>query len=227
MGGLLQSLFGRGASAQNGSSPPGAPSGGGGFDSAKALQFTQDRWNDLKNAYVVYHQAIWETLLFYANQSWIEWDEPRKIWQPQQTTDEWVPRPRINRFSPTIDAVTSNFSALPPVEAIPRKQDNPDAHLVAQVCSELADYAVQQEGLKSQQGQSTDKVGHAAQLFVLTGGLFSILRVKNKTVGQKQQQGIGPALGYQCDTCDKYVQQPMGEDEPPQFCPGCGNPIEP
>jgi hypothetical protein len=44
---------------------------GEGLDSAKALQFTRDRWNDLKNAYVVYHQAIWQALLFYANQSWI------------------------------------------------------------------------------------------------------------------------------------------------------------
>lgn len=26
-----------------------------GVDEAKALQFTQDRWNDLKNAYVVIH----------------------------------------------------------------------------------------------------------------------------------------------------------------------------
>lgn len=27
-----------------------------GVDEAKALQYTQDRWNDLKNAYVVIHQ---------------------------------------------------------------------------------------------------------------------------------------------------------------------------
>ncbi len=152
MGGLLQALFGKGAAPGAGGSSSQSSSSGG-YDSAKALQFTQDKWNDLKNAYVVYHQAIWEALLFYANQTWIEWDEPRKVFQLQQSTDEWVPRPRINRFSPTIDAVASNFSALPPVEAIPRKQDNPDAHLVAQVCCDLADYAVQKEGLKSQAGR--------------------------------------------------------------------------
>jgi len=44
-----------------------------GLDEAKALAFTQDRWNDLKNAYVVIHQSIWQSLLFYANQSWIDW----------------------------------------------------------------------------------------------------------------------------------------------------------
>ena len=42
-------------------------------DEAKALQFVQDRWNDLKNSYVVIHQSIWQSLLFYANQSWIDW----------------------------------------------------------------------------------------------------------------------------------------------------------
>lgn len=26
-----------------------------GVDESKALQFTQDRWNDLKNSYVVWH----------------------------------------------------------------------------------------------------------------------------------------------------------------------------
>ena len=40
-------------------------------DESKALQFTQDRWNDLKNSYVVIHQSCWQSLLFYANQSWI------------------------------------------------------------------------------------------------------------------------------------------------------------
>jgi hypothetical protein len=37
-------------------------------DAAKALAYVQDRWNDLKNSYVVIHQSIWQSLLFYANQ---------------------------------------------------------------------------------------------------------------------------------------------------------------
>jgi hypothetical protein len=49
------------------------PSSDLGVDESKALQFTQDRWNDLKNSYVVIHQSIWQSLLFYANQSWIDW----------------------------------------------------------------------------------------------------------------------------------------------------------
>lgn len=36
---------------------------------SKRLQFVTDKWTDLKNAYIVYHQSIWQSLLFYANQS--------------------------------------------------------------------------------------------------------------------------------------------------------------
>lgn len=224
MGGLLQRVRG----LLGGAAPP-AQSGTGetqGTDASKALAFTQDKWNDLKNAYVVIHQAIWETFLFYANQSWIKLDDARKTWVPSTPSDEWVPNPRINRFSPTIDAVTSNFSALPQVEATPKHQNSPpEAHLVAQVCCDLIDWAVQKEGLKSQQGESLDKVGLAAQLFVLSGGLFSILRADKKDLGQTAQQGMGPAMGYQCQTCDKYVQTPG--TEAPNFCATCGAPVDP
>lgn len=216
-------MFGNSAQGQS-DKEPGV---GSGVDQNKYLQFTQDRWNDLKNAYVVYHQTIWLALLFYANQSWVEWDDARKVWQPQNPTDEWVPRPRINRFSPTVDAIASNFYQLPEVEAVPKAEDDPEAHTIADICSDLADYAVVHEGLKHQQGQQADKVGLAAQLFVLEGGLFSMLRVKKKSLGQSPQQGMGPAFGYKCDTCDEYQQAPAGPDGPPKFCPECGNPVDP
>jgi len=132
MGGLLQAVRGLlgGGSASQSDAPDGQ---GTGVDQNKALQFTQDRWNDLKNAYVVYHQAIWQTLLFYANQSLIDWDDARKVWQPQQPTDEWVPRPRVNRFSPTIDAIASNFYQLPQLETVPKEQDDPQGHVNADI----------------------------------------------------------------------------------------------
>src|SRR5690242_5787336 len=79
------------------------------------LQYVNDRWTDLKNAYIVYHQACWQALLFYANQSWIDWDDARKVWYPLTPSDDWVPRPRINRFSPTVDAVASNIYQVPEV----------------------------------------------------------------------------------------------------------------
>lgn len=216
-----------GGAPANGQPPSsGQPAPAQGVDQAKALQFTQDKWNDLKNAYVVYHQAIWLVLLAYANQTWLEWDDARKVWQPQKPSDDWVPMPRINRFSPTIDAIASNFYQLPEVEAVPKAEDDPQAHTISDICSDLADYAIVKEGLKHQQGEEADKVGLAAQLFVLEGGVFSILRVKKKSLGQSAQNGMGPAFGYQCDTCDKYIQAPAGPEGPPKFCPECGNPVE-
>src|SRR5581483_1451717 len=116
MGGLLQAvrgMFGGAPPAQ-----PGTPPSPQGLDQSKALKYVQDRWTELKNAYVVYHQGIWEAFLFYAGELWLDWDDGGKVWQPQQPNDEWVPRPRINRFSPTVDAIASNFYQLPEVEAV-------------------------------------------------------------------------------------------------------------
>lgn len=65
MGSLLNSIRGLLSGSGEGGANPNSD-----IDESKALQFVQDRWNDLKNSYVVIHQSIWQTLLFYANQSW-------------------------------------------------------------------------------------------------------------------------------------------------------------
>ena len=213
-GGIFKRLLGGGGGDQQQS----------GFNQNAALQFVQDKWNDLKNAYVVYHQSIWQSLLFYANQSWIDWDDARKVWQPQQPTDEWVPRPRINRFSPTMDAVASNFANLPEVEAIPKQEDDPQAHVIAEVCSDLVEYAVTKEGLKQQQDEEEDKVGLAAQLFVLEGMVFTHLRVNKKSLGSKPKMQVGEGVGLTCQSCDKYQAVPADGDIP-EFCQSCGNPL--
>jgi hypothetical protein len=222
MGGLLQAVRGMFGGAPPSPQPDAAPTAG--LDQAKALEYVQNRWNELKNAYVVYHQAIWETFLFYAGQMWLDWDDARKVWQPQQPNDEWVPRPRINRFSPTVDAIASNFFQLPEVEAVAKAEDDPESHAIAEICTDLADWAVQKEGLKSQQGDKPDKVGLAAQLYVLAGGLFTIIRVNQKDLGQKNKQAMGPASSYTCTVCDKTVQTPGTEK--PDFCPDCGSPVD-
>jgi len=72
MGGLLNAIKGAVGLGNQGQSDS-EPGAGSGLDSNAALQYTQDKWNDRKNAYIVYHQSIWQTLLFYANQSWIDW----------------------------------------------------------------------------------------------------------------------------------------------------------
>ena len=230
MGGLLQAVrgaFGRSATGQSDNTDSGV-SNQGTLDQGKALQKTQDTWTDLKNAYIVYHQSIWQALLFYANQTWIDWDDARKVWQPQQPTDEWVPRPRINRFSPTIDAVTSNIYQFPEVEATTKSENDdldPESAMVAQIATKLAAYVMEKEGLKKQFGTSGDKAGLAANLFVLCGGLVSIIQVKSSNT-QQQQKGAQATQGYECQTCDKWTQLNPGE-APPAFCPGCGNPVEP
>ena len=227
MGGLLgavQDLLGK---------MRGGSSDGDDEQSGKYLQYIQARWNDLKNAYVVYHQSIWQAYLFYANQSWIDWDDARKVWQPQQPTDEWVPRPRINRFSPTIDAIASNFYQIPEVEAIPKREhaDEPQANAIANVCSDLTHYAVVKEGLKHQQGTQLDKAGMAAQQFVLNGGLFTILRVKKTSLGMQAKQKAQTTSASYCPICDKYEvddanTMASGEEQDQQTCPECGNPLE-
>jgi hypothetical protein len=223
VGGLLQAIKGAVGLGNQGQSDS-APGVGSGLDSNAALQHTQDIWNDRKNAYIVYHQAVWQTFLFYANCSWIDWDDARKVWQPQQPTDEWVPRPRINRFSPTIDAVASNFAQIPEIEAIPVPDDDPTANMVSQVCTKLAEYVVVKESLKKQKDTALDKAGLAAQLFVLCGGMFSIIRVKNDATNLPKQS-MQSTFGYTCPNCDRYVVGAPAQ-QPPQFCPNCGNPIE-
>src|SRR3984885_15135926 len=235
LGDLLQKLKGAfgGGNSSSGESP--AAGAQGGLDQDKALAYVRDRWSDLKNAYVVYHQAIWQSLLFYANQSWIDWDDARKVWQPNQPSDEWVPRPRINRFSPTMDAMASNFFQLPEVEAVAKcdVNDAGQSHVIADLSTELIEYAVGKEGLKHQQNEEEDKVGLAAQLFVLEGSVFSILRKRKKSLGSQAKSSMQPAFGYQCPTCDKYTTvaasslapDEAGEAGPPKFCPECATPV--
>ena len=195
-----------------------------GLDSDRMLQYTNMKWEDRRNAYIVYHQSIWQALLFYANQSWIDWDDARKVWQPQQPTDEWIPRPRINRFSPTVDAVASNFSQVPEVEAVPDPIDDPQNNMIALVANKLSEYIMCKESLKHQTGEQPDYAGIAAQLFVLCGAAFSIIRVK-KNHSQRPQMGMIPSQAFLCQNCDKYAPLPPGQ-VPPQFCPQCGNEVQ-
>jgi hypothetical protein len=154
--------------------------------------------------------------------NWCEWDDGIKAWKPV-ATDEWVPHPRINRFSPTIDAVASNFAQIPEIEAIPKPDDDPTANMVSQVCTKLSEYVVVKESLKHQMNMALDKCGLAAQLFVLNGGVFSIIRVKNSQTNTPRQ-GMLDASAFTCPNCDRYVVGAPGQP-PPQFCPQCGNPV--
>jgi hypothetical protein len=234
MAGMLSSLVGKMKGVLG---KPSAPSSGGSGDPTDpgstqvdrdaALKYTTDRWNDLKNSLVVFHQAVWETFLFYANQTWIEWEDSRKIWQPQQPTDDFVPQPRINRFSPSIDAVTSNIYQIPEVEAIPKPMDDPTANMVADIATRLAADFMVRQGLRGQIGSTTDKAGMAAQMFVLAGTVFSFLRLTKKTTSTTQKQAPVPAYSATCPVCDKVTQTPKTSDSnQPVTCPDCGSPLD-
>jgi hypothetical protein len=145
------------------------------------------------------------------------------VWQPQQPTDEWVPRPRINRFSPTVDAVTSNF-AYPEIESIAKDDDDPMAVCIANICTKLCDYIAVKESLKVQQGQKGDRVGIARQLFVLAGGIATRIHVKDNQIMVDKMQET-PTQAWSCQTCDTYNQLDPGE-QPPTVCPDCGNPVQ-
>lgn len=228
MGGLLSAVRGAIGGAQ-GRSADGqkdrADSTANDTNRSQRLQFVTDKWTDLKNAYIVFHQSIWQALLFYANQSWIDWDDARKVWYPLTPSDDWVPRPRINRFSPTVDAVASNIYRIPEVEATPTPDDDPDANSICWVCNELARYCIKKEGLKQPKDTQDDKAGSAAQQFVLCGGVFTIIRPLKKVIGQTPRQSSQQTFGYECDTCDKFTMVPVGMP-PPKFCPDCGSPVE-
>lgn len=233
MGGLLNAVrgaLGRSGQGQSDNTDSGVSKGPGKENdpgkSSERLQFIQGRWEDLKNAYIVYHQSIWQSLLFYANQSWIDWDDARKVWYPLTPSDDWVPRPRINRFSPTVDAVASNLYKVPEVEATPTPDDDPDANSVSWVCNELARYCLKKEGLKVPKGTQDDKSGSAAQQFVLCGGVFTIIRAIKKALGQTPRRSTQQSQGYTCQTCDEFRMQPVGQPAP-KFCPECGQPVEP
>lgn len=229
MGGLLQAVRG----ALGGSKTDGGRRGQGDgkpTGPSDRLQYVDDRWTDLKNAYIVYHQAIWQSLLFYANQSWIDWDDARKVWYPLTPSDDWVPRPRINRFSPTVDAVASNIYRVPDIEATANPPDDPSANMVAEIATKCAEYCLDKEGLQlpkdDQRSMQDDKAGSAAQQFVLCGGVFTILRIKEDTIGQTPRMSAQKTSAYTCPNCDKYITMPVGMDAP-KFCPNCGSPVDP
>lgn len=164
--------------------------------------FVSEKWQDLRTAYTVYHQMCWQNILYYANMLWIKWDTQRRIWGLAEAEDgEWTPQPLVNYFAPASDSVASIFK-LPEVEAVPRQEDNMKAHEVAEIANILSDYFRTENGLVNVKDNQESKGHTAAQLFVLCGNVFTIVRKKK----------------------DGYISKPLTEQVPMADvnCPACG-----
>lgn len=196
-------------------------------DQTRALEYVQNRWDDLKNAYTTYHQAIWRAILFYANQTWIELDSNQRGWQPNKPNDDWVPQPRINRFSPTVDAICSNFFKIPEVNCAPVPDEDPTAMQVSNICNKYLDHFFKVSGFRGPYKSIKDQAGVAAQMFVLMGGVFTIVRPDRKKIGQSPVPGAPqPGINAVCPKCDTMETLPQPEGStPPETCPKCGGPL--
>lgn len=193
----------------------------------QAKDFTGRIWNDVKSAYLIYHQSIWESTLFYVNQSWLERDDSKKLWKPVTPEDDFTPQPRLNRFSPSVDAMASNFQ-VPEVEATASKPDDEVSTAVADIATKVAQHFLKVNGFRSEYATSDDDPGGtASQLFVLAGCVFSQVWVESKVMGQVPLQQQVDGAGLSCPACDTYTAVPAeGLDPAAAVCPQCQGPMD-
>lgn len=186
------------------------------------------KWMDLRTAYTVYHQMVWQNILFYVGMVWIQWDQNRRIWQPAVPEDEWTPQPIVNNFAPACDAVASIFQ-MPTVEAVaPDGQvDNDDTHDILFVANALSEDLIKVNALENDYKTKEGKADLAGQLFVLAGNLLTeVCRKKIKSV---QVPKIGqlppppPAPGDQL--MGQVVQPPPPPQWGPLTDPNTGQPV--
>lgn len=208
-----------------------------------AEEWCAKKWDENKSSYLVYHQLVWQSLLMYAGLLWISWDRTRRMLMVSTPDDGWTPQPNVNRFSPAIDSIASILQ-MPEIEAIPREEDDMDAHDIAAVANVIADWSVQQAGLNDDFKSQEDKVGNARQLFVLAGTVFTIVEPDELDVQQVAQKEPKPAWGVQCPQCDTYTKLPVPDAQPapsdmlmgqqvsplqpatpPETCPMCNGPV--
>lgn len=190
-----------------------------------AETFLNDLWPKIRQAYLIYHQAIWEAYLFKVGQMWIEWDTQRRMWQPSIPADDFVPQPRLNRFAPAVDAITSNFAQIPEIESVPKESlgdtDDMKRYGISEVATLLGEHFLESNGLHGDFNQNESKVGTAGQMFVMNGCFFTYVYPHKKGTRKvpKTQSVNVPKL--HCPNCDSYgpapnpAQQPQGGENAP------------
>lgn len=190
--------------------------------------WVKEKWMDLRTAYTVFHQLVWQDILFYVSMVWIQWDQNRRIWQPAVPEDEWTPQPIVNNFAPAADSVASIFQ-MPTVEAVPPegKLNDDDAHDVSTIANLLAEDFIKANALEHDYKTNEGKADIASQLFVLSGNLLT--SVRRKKVGQRQVPQIGPLPLSPPAPSDmlmgQVVQPPPTPQWGPQIDPATGQPV--
>lgn len=187
----------------------------GSADEDEVREFISNLWPKLQSCYLSYHQMIWQSILFYVGQTWLTWDPYRKFYYPQVPEDEFTPQPKINRFSPAVDAVASNFSSIPPIEAVARDADGDEQskrHGIARIASRLAKDFIMRQGLKSDFMSKGPTPCKAAILFVLCGGFHTAVRAVAKS---PRDTPLGPVQEYtiEMDLLDNMVVIPRPGSE--------------
>lgn len=205
---------------------------------SRVTEFGTERWKDLKSAYIVYHQVVWDCLLKYSGVLWIQWNNNTKTYDVVSQDDEWTPTPEINRFSSAIDSMMSNFAQIPEVEAVPAKicDDMTMAFAISEIATKLAQHVMKTNALNSDFKGDEDKPGRAGALLTLAGSVFSHVFPEQKEIGTKPEMQQIPGVGARCAACDTYNSIPQdealasgmqpGPDGMPPPCPQCQGPLE-
>ncbi len=206
--------------------PPAPPAEDPDFES-RVNELIGKQWLDLKAAYWVYHSWIWESLLMYSGNLWLKWNRERRGYEVDTPEDDFTPRPRINRFAPAIDAISSVFQDIPEIEAVPAPRDDFKKMGIAEVCNKLSDYFIKDCALRSDFGTDEDKCSIASAWFSLAGCFFTNVFVEEVPIGQRPVLAPQPAVGMQCTGCDTYgTVSPQEAEASGGACPQCGQPMQ-
>jgi hypothetical protein len=189
--------------------------------------FISQKWQDLRAAYWQYHSWIWESLLMYSGCLWLRWDANRKGYVVDTPENDFTPRPRINRFAPAIDAVASNFQAIPDIEAVAAPRDSVANIGIAEICNELSTHLIKDLALRSDFRTDEDKVSLAGQWFTLAGSFFTNVYIEEVPIGERPVEALQPAVGMQCTQCDTFLTATPEEAQASGgACPQCGGQME-
>lgn len=178
---------------------------------AEADAWVTSNFQKIKTSLMTYHQQVWQAILFYVGNTWINWDISRNFWVPQAPVDDFTPQPRINYYAPPIDAIASNFNSIPPVESIARDADGDEEykrHGISVVANRLAKDFILRTGLKSDFQSKGDKPSVAAYKFVLCGTLFTYVQTRSSTPIASPDLGEIAQVTVECDLCDSLEGMP-------------------